>query len=52
LLGGFALGAIEVIMEATLSSAALSYEPAIVFAAVIAILIVRPSGLSGTTREA
>jgi branched-chain amino acid transport system permease protein len=52
LLGGFALGAIEVIMETTLSTAALSYEPAIVFAAVIAILIVRPSGLSGTTREA
>jgi branched-chain amino acid transport system permease protein len=52
LLGGLGLGALEVLMQTTLPSGALGYEPAIVFAAVIAILIVRPSGLSGTTREA
>jgi branched-chain amino acid transport system permease protein len=51
LLGGLALGAIEVTLSATLPSSALGYQPAIVFAAVIAILILRPSGLSGTTLE-
>jgi branched-chain amino acid transport system permease protein len=51
LLGGLALGALEVIMDTTLPASALGYEPAIVFATVIAILIIRPSGLSGTTRE-
>ena len=51
LLGGLALGAIEVSLSATLPDAALGYQPAIVFAAVIAILILRPSGLSGTTLE-
>jgi branched-chain amino acid transport system permease protein len=51
LLGGLALGALEVGLSATLPSGALGYQPAIVFAAVIAILILRPSGLSGTTLE-
>jgi branched-chain amino acid transport system permease protein len=51
LLGGLALGAIEVGLSATLPDSALGYQPAIVFAAVIAILILRPSGLSGTTVE-
>jgi branched-chain amino acid transport system permease protein len=51
LLGGFALGAIEVAMAATLPDAALGYSPALVFAFVIAILVLRPSGLSGTTLE-
>jgi branched-chain amino acid transport system permease protein len=49
--GGLALGAIEVTLSATLPGDALGYQPAIVFAAVIAILILRPSGLSGTTLE-
>ena len=39
-------------MSATLPDAALGYEPAIVFAIVIAVLIVRPSGLAGTNRVA
>lgn len=51
LLGGLALGAIEVTLSATLPGGALGYQPAIVFAAVIAILILRPSGLTGTTLE-
>jgi branched-chain amino acid transport system permease protein len=51
ILGGLALGAIEVALSATLSGDALGYQPAIVFAAVIAILILRPRGLSGTTLE-
>lgn len=51
LLGGLALGAIEVTLSAALPDSALGYQPAIVFAAVIAILILRPSGLSGTTLE-
>ena len=51
ILGGLALGAIEVTLSATLSGDALGYQPAIVFAAVIAILILRPRGLSGTTLE-
>ena len=49
--GGLALGAIEVTLSATLPDDALGYQPAIVFAAVIAILILRPSGLSGSTLE-
>ena len=51
LVGGIALGAIEVTLSATLPGEALGYQPAIVFAAVIAILILRPGGLSGTTLE-
>ena len=51
IVGGLALGAIEVTLSATLPDGALGYQPAIVFAAVIAILILRPSGLSGTTLE-
>jgi branched-chain amino acid transport system permease protein len=48
LVGGLALGAIEVGMSAILPDAALGYQPAIVFAAVIAMLIVRPGGLGGS----
>jgi branched-chain amino acid transport system permease protein len=51
LIGGLALGAIEVTMAATLPEGALGYQPAIVFAAVIAILIVRPGGLGATSTE-
>jgi branched-chain amino acid transport system permease protein len=51
ILGGLALGAIEVTLSATLPGDALGYQPAIVFAAVIAILILRPRGLTGTTLE-
>ena len=48
LIGGLALGAVEEFMTTTLPSSALGYQPAIVFAAVIAILLVRPRGLSGS----
>ena len=52
MLGGFALGAVEVAHERDAPrAAALGYQPAIVFAAVIAILILRPRGLSGTKLE-
>jgi branched-chain amino acid transport system permease protein len=51
ILGGLALGAIEVALSSSLPGDALGYQPAIVFAAVIAILILRPRGLSGTTLE-
>jgi branched-chain amino acid transport system permease protein len=51
LIGGLALGALEVAMSALLPSAALGYQPAIVFALVIAILILRPSGIGGSTLE-
>lgn len=51
LIGGLALGAVEVFMSATLPTGALGYQPAIVFAAVIAILLVRPGGLSGAGAE-
>jgi branched-chain amino acid transport system permease protein len=49
--GGLALGGLDVLMSATLPESALGYSPAIVFALVIAILIVRPGGLAGTTLE-
>jgi branched-chain amino acid transport system permease protein len=52
LLGGLALGALETLMDVALPNSALGYEQAIVFAIVIALLILRPSGLAGTTREA
>ena len=45
LFGGLALGALEVAMAATLPGEALGYQPAIVFAVVIAILVLRPGGL-------
>lgn len=51
LIGGLALGAVEVALSATLPAAALGYQPAIVFAAVIAILLLRPRGLSGSGME-
>jgi branched-chain amino acid transport system permease protein len=51
IIGGLALGALEVLMASTLPDAALGYQPAIVFAAVIAILILRPGGLGGTSAE-
>ena len=50
ILGGLALGAIEVTLSATPPGDALGYQPAIVFAAVIAILILRPSGLERNRR--
>lgn len=51
LIGGLALGAVEVALSATLPATALGYQPAIVFAAVIAILLLRPRGLSGSGME-
>jgi len=51
LIGGLALGAVEVGLSATLPADALGYQPAIVFAAVIAILLLRPAGLSGSGME-
>jgi branched-chain amino acid transport system permease protein len=47
IVGGLALGALEVLMSVALPSAALGYLPAIVFAAVIAMLIFRPGGITG-----
>jgi branched-chain amino acid transport system permease protein len=35
-------------MSALLPGAALGYQPAIVFALVVAILVIRPGGLSGS----
>ena len=51
LIGGLTLGAVEVAMSATLPTSALGYQPAIVFTAVILILLVRPSGVGGTRVE-
>jgi branched-chain amino acid transport system permease protein len=51
ILGGLALGGVEVAMSSTLPDSALGYLPAIVFAIVIAILILRPGGIAGTTVE-
>ncbi|MDF5758081.1 branched-chain amino acid ABC transporter permease [Spongiactinospora sp. TRM90649] len=52
ILGGLALGAIEVLMNITLPAGAIVYAQAIVFAIVIAILVLRPGGLGGTRTEA
>jgi branched-chain amino acid transport system permease protein len=49
IIGGLGLGALEVGMSVALPDAALGYSPAIVFGAVILVLILRPGGLSGTT---
>jgi branched-chain amino acid transport system permease protein len=49
--GGLALGAIEVIMSVALPEGALGYQPAIVFAIVIGILIFRPGGIANTTPD-
>lgn len=46
LVGGLSLGALEVLMDATLPESALGYSPAIVFAIVTAILLLRPAGIS------
>jgi branched-chain amino acid transport system permease protein len=51
ILGGLALGGLEVLMSTTLPEGALGYLPAIVFAIVIAILILRPGGIAGTSLE-
>lgn len=50
IVGGLALGGIEVAMSVALPQAALGYLPAIVFAVVIAALIFRPGGIGGSTR--
>ena len=47
-IGGLALGALEVAMSSLLPTGALGYQPAIVLGLVIAILIVRPAGLGGS----
>jgi branched-chain amino acid transport system permease protein len=50
-IGGIALGALEVTMSALLPGTALGYQPAIVFGLVVAILVLRPGGLSGSRYE-
>jgi branched-chain amino acid transport system permease protein len=50
-IGGLALGVLEEAMSALLPSSILGYQPALVFALVVAILIVRPGGLSGSAFE-
>jgi branched-chain amino acid transport system permease protein len=50
-IGGIALGALEVTMSAVLPGSALGYQPAIVFGLVVAILVLRPGGLSGRRYE-
>ncbi|SNR56754.1 branched-chain amino acid ABC transporter permease [Actinomadura mexicana] len=52
MLGGLALGGIEVTMTVVLPSGAITYAQAIVFAVVIALLVLRPGGLSGARTEA
>jgi branched-chain amino acid transport system permease protein len=47
-IGGLALGALEVVMSAVLPGTALGYQPAIVFALVVVVLIVRPGGLTSS----
>ena len=50
-LGGFVLGALEALMGTYLPTGALNYQDAIVFGLVIAILLLRPGGLVGSTVE-
>lgn len=47
IVGGLALGAIEVAMTVILPSGALTYKTAIVFTLIIAMLLLRPRGLVG-----
>jgi branched-chain amino acid transport system permease protein len=49
--GGLSLGAIEVLMATTLPDGALMYSQGIVFAIVIAILILRPGGIGRRLSE-
>lgn len=48
--GGFLLGVIEVLLQATLPTAAAPYRDAIVLSGVIAVLLVRPQGLIPAVR--
>ncbi len=48
--GGFLLGIIEVLLQATLPAAAAPYRDAIVLSGVIAILLIRPQGLIPAVR--
>lgn len=50
--GGLALGFLEVAMSAALPAGALGYQEALVFLVVIAILLLRPGGITGTRMEA
>ncbi len=45
--GGLALGAFEVMMSSFLPDPALSYQETLVFALVIALLLLRPEGIAG-----
>jgi len=47
--GGLALGGLEVLMSSLLPDAALGYTDAIVFVSVIGILLLRPGGLIGAS---
>jgi len=51
LVGGYILGALEIFIVAFLPSAVSSYRDAIVFAVLIAFLLVRPGGLLQPNRE-
>lgn len=48
--GGFMLGIVEVLLQATLPAAAAPYRDAIVLSGVIAVLLVRPQGLIPAVR--
>lgn len=50
-IGGLALGFIEVMMAATLPAGALAYAQGIVFVVVIGLLLLRPDGLTGRSVE-
>jgi branched-chain amino acid transport system permease protein len=48
--GGFLLGIVEVLLQATLPAAAAPYRDAIVLSGVIAVLLIRPQGLIPAVR--
>jgi branched-chain amino acid transport system permease protein len=50
-IGGFILGAVEIILRSTLPEAALPYRDAVSLLFVIALLLVRPNGLLGSVVE-
>jgi branched-chain amino acid transport system permease protein len=49
--GGLALGALTVVLQVTLPTDARPYRDAFLFAMVIALLVLRPSGLSGNVKR-
>ena len=51
LVGGLLLGAIEIYLQAYLPDAAMPFQGAITLGVVILVLVLRPQGLIGPTRE-